>query len=65
MQARHEGRDPHSYDQFLSNDKAEEEIFHIRAASKSADFPVSNDGMLGDLHREIDSLVAARRLPVK
>jgi len=38
MQARHEGRDPQTYEQFQRNDKAEEEI---------------------------DSLVAARRLPVK
>jgi dephospho-CoA kinase len=65
MQARHEGRDPHSYGQFLSNDKAEEEIFHIRAAAKSADFTVSNDGTLEDLHKEIDSLVSQGRLPVK
>ena len=65
MLARHEGRDPHSYDQFLRNDKAEEKIFHIQAAAKSADFSISNDGTLDDLHREIDLLVSERRLPVK
>jgi dephospho-CoA kinase len=65
MQARHEGRDPHSYDQFLSNDKAEEKIFHIRAAAQAAAFSVSNDGTLDDLHREIDLLVSEKRLPVK
>ncbi len=57
MQARHEGRDPQTYEQFQRNDKAEEEIFHIRTAAKSADFSVSNDGTLDDLHKEIDSLV--------
>ena len=65
MQARHEGRDPQTYEQFQRNDKAEEEIFHIRTAAKSADFSVSNDGTLDDLHKEIDSLVAGKRLPVK
>jgi dephospho-CoA kinase len=65
MQARRESRDPQTYEQFERNDKAEEEIFHIGAASKSADFSISNDGTLDDLHKEIDSLVAARRLPVK
>jgi dephospho-CoA kinase len=65
MQARHEGRDPHSYDQFLSNDKAEEKIFHIRAAAQAAAFSISNDGTLDDLHREIDLLVSEKRLPVK
>jgi dephospho-CoA kinase len=65
MQARHEGRDPRSYDQFLSNDKAEEEIFHIQFAVQSADFDISNDGTLDDLHKEIDLLVTGKRLPVK
>jgi dephospho-CoA kinase len=65
MQSRHESRDPQTYEQFERNDKAEEEIFHIGAASKSADFSVNNDGTLDDLHKEIDLLVAARRLPVQ
>jgi dephospho-CoA kinase len=65
MQARHEGRDPQTYEQFQRNEKAEEEIFHIQTAAKSADLSLSNDGTLDDLHKEIDSLVAARRLPVK
>ena len=65
MQARHEGRDPRSYGQFLNNDKAEEEIFHIQSAAQSADFAISNDGTLDDLHREIDLLVSEKRLPVK
>ena len=65
MQARHEGRDPHTYEQFLRNDKAEEEIFHLQSAARFADFSVSNDGTLDDLHREIDSLVSKKYLPVK
>jgi dephospho-CoA kinase len=65
MKARHEGRDPQTYDRFLRNDKAEEEIFHIQVAAKSTDFAISNDGTLEDLHKEIDNLVTKRRLPVK
>jgi dephospho-CoA kinase len=65
MQARHEGRDPQTYDQFLRNDKAEEAIFHIQTAAQSADFSISNDGTLDDLHREIGELVAAKGLPVR
>ena len=47
MQARHEGRDPHSYDQFLSNDKAEEKIFHIRAAAQAAAFQAAVGHQVG------------------
>ena len=65
MLARHEGRDPHTYEQFLRNDKAEEEIFHIQSAGQSADFTISNNGTLGDLHREIGLLISEKRLPVK
>jgi dephospho-CoA kinase len=65
MQARHEGRDPQTYAQFQRNEKAEEEIFHILSAAQSADFNVSNDGTLDDLHCEIDTLVAQQHLPVK
>jgi dephospho-CoA kinase len=65
MQARHEGRDPYTYEQFLRNDKTEEEIFHIQFAAQSADFSISNDGTLDDLHREIDALVSSKHLPVK
>ncbi len=65
MQARHQGRDPQTYEQFQRNEKAEEEIFHILSAAQFADFSISNDGTLADLHKEIDDLVTQKRLPVK
>jgi dephospho-CoA kinase len=57
MTRRGEGRDPHSYEELLRQDQAEEELFHVREAEKLADYSISNDGTLDDLHREIDSLV--------
>jgi len=65
MQARHEDRDPQTYAQFQRNEKAEEEIFHIRSAAQSADLSISNDGTLEYLHKEIDNLVTQKNLPVK
>jgi dephospho-CoA kinase len=62
MRQRGEGRDPHSYEQFLQNDKAEEELFHIQSASQYANYSISNDGTLDDLHKEIDKLVSAKGL---
>ena len=60
--ARGEGRDPHSYEQFLQQDTAEEELFSLKEAEHLADYTISNDGTLDDLHREIDRLVAERGL---
>jgi dephospho-CoA kinase len=58
MTARQEERDPHSHQEFLRQDKAEEELFSLTAAEKKADYSISNDGTLDDLHGEIDRLVA-------
>ena len=62
MTSRGESRDPHSYEQFLKQDQTEEELFHVREAEKLADYSVSNDGTLEDLHREIDRLVSNKSL---
>jgi len=58
MTSRGEDRDPHSYEQFLKHDQAEEGLFHVKEAEKLADYSISNDGTLEDLHREIDRLVS-------
>jgi dephospho-CoA kinase len=62
MTARAEGRDPHSYEEFMRLDKAEEELFSLKDAERLADYSVSNDGTLDDLHREIDRLVSEKGL---
>ncbi len=57
MVARAEERDPTSYEQFLAQDKAEEELFHLGAAGRNADHRIGNDGTLADLQKVIDTLV--------
>jgi len=62
MTRRHEERDPHSYEELLRQDRAEEELFSTKEAARLADYSISNDGTLDDLHREIDRLVSDRGL---
>ncbi len=62
MTKRGEGRDPHSYEQFLKQDEDEEKLFSLKEAESLADFTISNDGTLEDLHREIDQLVSNKHL---
>ncbi|MDD5095443.1 MAG: AAA family ATPase [Dehalococcoidia bacterium] len=57
MVNRGEERDPKTYEQFLAQDKAEEDRFHLQQAGEQADFSVSNDSTLADMHRAIDRLV--------
>jgi dephospho-CoA kinase len=62
MSRRGEERDPHNYEQFLRNEEAEEELFHISEAEKHANYSINNDGGLDDLHKEIDKLVSVKGL---
>jgi dephospho-CoA kinase len=62
MFKRGEDRDPHTYEQFLRQDAAEEELFHIQSAAQDADYTIGNDGTLNDLHCEIDRLVTGQSL---
>ena len=64
MLKRGEGRDPHTYEQFLRQDEAEEELFHIQSAAQYANYSINNDGTLDDLHKEIDRLVSEKGLLV-
>ena len=64
MLARGESRDPHTYEQFLRQDAAEEELFHVKSAARDANYAINNDGTLDDLHKEIDRLVSEKDLPV-
>jgi len=62
MTRRNEARDPHSYAQFIRQEENEAKIFNIKEAEKLADYTVSNDGTLADLHLQIDRLVAEGKL---
>ena len=59
---RHEGRDPEKYEEFLVQDRSEEEVFHIHKTAAMADYALKNDGTLDNLHRRIDKLVKAKKL---
>jgi dephospho-CoA kinase len=61
---RREGRDPVTYEQFQAQDEAEERIFKTGEAGRTADFSLSNDGTIEELHHRIDELVASGQLPV-
>jgi dephospho-CoA kinase len=58
MVNRGEERDPKSYEQFMKQDKAEEELFHISDAEKLANYHISNDGTLADMHNAIEKLIS-------
>jgi len=62
MARRGEGRDPHSYEEFLRQDRAEEELFALKEAEHRANYSISNDGTLDDLHQEIDRLISDKGL---
>lgn len=62
MVARGEERDPRSYEEFLTLDRKEEELFRIQEAGNQAQYTVANDGTLDDLHRAIDDLVENKQI---
>ncbi|MEJ2024023.1 MAG: AAA family ATPase [Deltaproteobacteria bacterium] len=54
--------DPHSYEDFLEQDRKEEEAFHIKQAASMADYSLDNSGTLEDLHRQVDIIPALNKL---
>ena len=60
MTKRGEARDSQSYEQFLANDRREEEIFSISEAIKQADYSLSNDGTLTDLHKQVEEILDSK-----
>ena len=62
LRKRHEERDPDTYEQFQTQDKNEKEIFQLDKTRSLADYSLSNDKTISDLHREIDDVVARQKL---
>ncbi|MFA5375386.1 MAG: AAA family ATPase [Dehalococcoidia bacterium] len=62
MVKRGEGRDAKAYEDFVKQDKAEEKLFGVEKAAANADYSLSNDGILEDLHDAIDKLVSKKGL---
>jgi dephospho-CoA kinase len=54
---RGEARDPRTYEEFLQQDKTEEEIFHISKAIQHADITINNDGSLEAFQKKIKESV--------
>jgi len=54
---RGEARDPRTYEEFLQQDKTEEEIFQISEAIQYADITINNNGSLEAFHRKIKESV--------
>lgn len=62
MRQRGEERDTDSYQRFLEQDAGEEQLFRVEEAAGMADYSLTNDGTLQDLHRAVGDLVARRGL---
>jgi dephospho-CoA kinase len=62
MRRRGAERDTDSYGRFLELERREEQVFRVGEAVKLADYSLSNDGRLEDLHRAIEDLIARKGL---
>ena len=62
MRRRGAERDTDSYERFLELDRGEEQVFHVGEAARLANYSLSNDGRLEDLHRAIEGLIARKGL---
>ena len=62
IQKRAKERDPQSYDQFLEQDRTEENLFRISKAIEQADYSLDNDKSIEHLHGQTDRILAEREL---
>lgn len=62
MRRRGAARDADSYERFLEQDRGEEQVFRVEEATRLADYSLSNDRELDDLHRAIEDLIALKGL---
>jgi dephospho-CoA kinase len=62
MRKRGAARDTDSYERFLEQDRGEEQVFQVGEAAKLADYSLSNDGALADLHRGVEDMIVQKGL---
>ena len=62
MRKRGAERDTDSYRDFQAQDKGEEQLFHVEEAAGLADYLLSNDGGLEDLHLAVEALISQKGL---
>lgn len=65
VRLRGERRDPLTWEAFQEQDRNEEREFQINSAESMADYAIDNSGTLEELHRQIDDLVASKKLPME
>jgi dephospho-CoA kinase len=65
VRLRGERRDPLTWEAFQQQDGNEEQEFQINRAEAMADYSIDNSGTVEELHRQIDELVASKKLPVE
>ena len=65
VRLRGERRDPLTLEAFQQQDRNEEQEFQISKAEAMADYNIDNSGTLEELQRQIDKLVASKKLPVE
>ena len=65
VRLRSERRDPLTWEAFQEQDKNEEQEFQISSAEALADYSIDNSGTLEDLHKQLDELVASKKLPLE
>lgn len=58
--ARGEPRDPKTWQEFLRQDRAEENIFQITEACSLADYRIDNNGTVEELFQRIDRIIKER-----
>lgn len=54
---RGESRDTDSYEEFIENDRSEEELFDLKRTLNMAEIIIQNDGSMEDFHRQIEEKV--------
>lgn len=55
--------DPRTFQEFMDQEKAEKDRFHLDAALRRADFAILNDGSLDDFHERIEQAFQGRLEP--
>ena len=57
---RAESRDPVAWREFLRQDEAEEQIFHLSRTCKLADYRINNEGTPEELFKKVDEIIQER-----
>lgn len=62
---RAQARDPQSYNEFLQQDRTEQNLFGMNQAIKRADYSLNNDESIEHLHDEIDRILLEQNLLIE